>query len=224
VNKGTMGIGLDDGAAQKVAAYWEPLIKDGIVSTAPDYTTAWYNGLATGEYATWLTAAWGPLFLSEEAASSTGKWRVAPLPQWTSGASVSGNNGGSTTAVTAQTASPAAAAEFAMFINTNPACAKLFSEPPQYLFPTLKSVLASSSFLDGALPFYGGQQVNREFASISTTVDTGFTWSPFEDEINTSFTDTVGAVMADRGDLLGAISTWQSTVTRYATGEGIKVS
>ena len=76
----------------------------------PTSTTTGTPRLTNGTYATWMTAAWAPVFLQSSAAKSAGKWRVAPIPQWTSGANVSGNWGGSTSAVTNQTKNPEAAA------------------------------------------------------------------------------------------------------------------
>ena len=58
------------------------LINEKAVATNPDFTNDWYTGLGNGTYATWLTAAWGPVFLSGVAAKSAGDWAVAPLPQW----------------------------------------------------------------------------------------------------------------------------------------------
>jgi len=46
---------------------------DKTVASAPDFTNDWYAGLGNGTYATWLTRAWGPVFLSGVAAKSSGK-------------------------------------------------------------------------------------------------------------------------------------------------------
>lgn len=75
-------VNLNDDTAKKLGSYWADLLKDGSVSADPDFTDQWYQALNRGQYATWLTAAWGPVFLSGSAKSTSGKWRAAPLPQW----------------------------------------------------------------------------------------------------------------------------------------------
>ena len=49
--------------------------------------------------------------------TSIGQWRAAPLPQWTAGADVGADWGGSTYPVFAQSKHPAQAAEFSEWLN-----------------------------------------------------------------------------------------------------------
>jgi multiple sugar transport system substrate-binding protein len=218
----TVGVSLNDAAAKKVSAYWSGLVKDGTVATDPDFTDAWYQGLASGRYATWLTAAWGPLFLQGTAKATAGKWRVAPLPQWSAGDQAAGNWGGSTTAVTKQTKQPAAAAAFAMFLNSDPQSAALLNSD-QSLFPATKALLDNAAFLGQKLDFYGGQTVNQTFADISSTVVTSFQWSPFQDYVFSEFNDTVGTAFTKKGDLDAALDSWQGAVVKYAKDQGFTV-
>src|SRR6266849_6736940 len=136
VNGTNVSININDPAALQVANYWGNLIDQKVVQTAPDFTTDWYTGLAKGTYATWVTAAWGPVFLSGVAAQSAGKWRAAPLPQWTAGGQATANWGGSTDAVTTQSQHPKEAAEFAMWLNHDQNSATMFAQK-QFLFPVL---------------------------------------------------------------------------------------
>jgi multiple sugar transport system substrate-binding protein len=216
-------IALNDSGAKKVADYWSPLIKDGVVSADPDFTDAWYQGLANGKYATWITAAWGPLFLQGTAKQTAGKWRVAPLPQWTAGANVAGNWGGSTTAVLKQSKHPAAAAVLAQFINSDPASTKLLADK-QFLFPATKAMLADTDFRAQKVDFYGGQTVNQVFADISATVPDNFAWSPFQDYVYSAANDTLGKAMAGKQDLSSGLDQLQSTVVGYAKKQGFTVT
>jgi hypothetical protein len=72
-----------------------------------------------------LTAAWCLTFLHGTAKAMAGKWRVAPLPQWSAGESVSGNTSSSTSAVVRSSKHRAAAAAFAQFLNSYPASTKM---------------------------------------------------------------------------------------------------
>ncbi|MGH2390575.1 MAG: ABC transporter substrate-binding protein, partial [Chloroflexota bacterium] len=96
VNGTTLSIDFNSPAALKVANYWGGMMKAGLLTNTGDFNTAWYTALANGSIASWVTAGWGPVFLSGQAAKTTGKWRAAPLPQWTAGAHASANWGGST--------------------------------------------------------------------------------------------------------------------------------
>lgn len=219
----SLSINIDDQGAKRVSDFFTPLIKQGVVSTDPDFTDAWYKGLSSGRYATWLTAAWGPVFMKGVAAPTAGKWRAAPLPQWSSGANVSGNWGGSTTAVLKLSKHPAVAAAFAEFINTDPASTKVMTND-QSLFPVTQARLHSPEFLNAKLSFFGGQQVNAMFANVAKTVSSNFTWSPFQDYVYSSSNDTYGKAMTQKGDLSSALSQWQSAVVAYAKKQGFTVS
>jgi multiple sugar transport system substrate-binding protein len=209
-------------AMKKLADFWSPLVASGAVSTDPDFNNDWYAGLSNGSYATWITAAWAPVFLQSSAAKSAGKWRVAPIPQWTSGDHVSGNWGGSTSAVTTQTKYPAAAAAFAMFLNHDPASSLLMATK-QFLFPPLKQTLTDPTFVGQTPAFYGGQKVNALFAEISKTVSVDFQWSPFNDYVTSTNNQIFGGALLKKAPLSAALDTWQSTLTSYAKQQGFAV-
>jgi len=220
--KSTVAVNVDDAVSQKLATYWGALAKDGVIGVETDFTDSWYAGLNQGKYATWLTAAWGPAFLSGSAASTSGKWRAAPLPQWDASAPASGNWGGSTTAVIKSTKNPIAAAQFAQFLNSDPASAGLFASK-QFFFPATKALLADPTFTGAAPAFYGGQNVNQVFADVSGTVNPTFQWPPFLDQVVTDFTDTVTKALSDKGDVVAALAQWQSRIVSYAKGQGFTV-
>jgi multiple sugar transport system substrate-binding protein len=218
----TVKIDVNSDVAKDVATYWTELIQADLISTDTDFNDAWYQGLASGKYAGWLTAAWAPVFLQGTAESTSGLWRAAPLPQWTAGEQVSGNWGGSSDAVLASSENPIAAYELAKFINNDPESAlRLATE--QFLYPPQVSVLEDPAFIDQASEFYGGQEVNKLFAEISTTVDTDFQWVPFMDYVYSTYTETVGTVMEDKGDIAGALDVWQDQLVKYAEDQGFTV-
>ena len=113
----TVTIDLANDASNEVMAYWQDLIQRDLVSVDAMWNDEWYQGLATGRYAGWLTAAWGPIFLGGVAGDTSGLWRAAEFPQANAGESVSGNWGGSSDAVLASTENPIAAYELAKWIN-----------------------------------------------------------------------------------------------------------
>jgi multiple sugar transport system substrate-binding protein len=215
-------VNVNDETSKKLGTYWGGLVKEGVVSADPDFTDAWYQALNRGKYATWLTAAWGPVFLTGSAASTKGKWRAAPLPQWQAGQQASGNWGGSTTAVVKGTKNPLVAAKFAEFINTDPEPTTMFATE-QFLFPATKALLADPAFTQQKPEFYGGQTVNQVFSDISDTVDTEFQWPPFLDQAVNDWDETVGKSFADKSDTNAALDEWQNRITTYAKNQGFKV-
>jgi multiple sugar transport system substrate-binding protein len=217
-------VAVNDPRSKEIGAFWAQLIAEGVVSTDPDFTDSWYQGLAQGKYASWLTAAWGPLFLSGSATSTSGLWRAAPLPQWDAGKPASGNWGGSTTAVISGTKNPIVAAKFAEFLNTDPESTKMLTSEPQFLFPPTKALLSDPAFTQEKPEFYGGQAVNQLFAEISGTVDVGFQWPPFMDQAATDWTETVGKSFADRSDVGAALDAWQQRIVDYAKDQGFTVA
>ncbi|WP_425954059.1 ABC transporter substrate-binding protein [Xylanimonas sp. McL0601] len=218
----TVTIDLDTPEVKRVFDVWNTLIQDDLVAVDPDFTDQWYQGLANGKYASWQTAAWGPVFLQGTAAKTSGLWRATTIPQWKAGENVSSNWGGSTDAVLSTTKNKIAAAELAKWINTadEPAL-KLATE--QFLFPAYKPVLTNPTFIDQKSEFYGGQQVNKVFADISQTVKTDFGWLPFMDYVYSSFGETVGKAIADKTQLEPARQAWEKDITDYAKKQGFTV-
>ncbi len=218
----TVSVDLNSDTDQKVVSYWQDLIDKDLVATDPDFTDAYYQGLAQSKYASWLVAAWGPVFLQGTVKSTSGKWRAGDIPQWNAGDNVSGNWGGSSDAVMAATKNPFAAYEFTKFIN-NDADSTLMLANQQFLFPTKTATLSTPQFVDQKSDFYGGQQVNKFFAGVSSTVDKKFEWLPFMDYVNSSYTNTLGKAIADHTDLKAALASWQSQVVSYAKQQGFTV-
>jgi multiple sugar transport system substrate-binding protein len=221
--KKNLSIKLDSPEAQEVVKYWQGLIQKGYVATSPDFNNDWYKALTTGKYASWPTAAWAPLFLQSAVKSTSGKWRAAPLPQWTAGANVSGNWGGSSDAVITGSKHALAAYAFDVFLNSDPASTNMLATK-QFLFPTTNATLTDPSFIGQKSAFYGGQQVNKDFSDISKTVDEKFDWPPVTDYLFSSYTSTLGKAISDKGDLSAGLNAWQKAVVTYAKQQGFTVS
>lgn len=217
-----ISIKVNDEASKKLAKFWGGLAQEGVIGTEADFTDGWYAALNNGKYATWITAAWGPVFLAGAAKSTAGLWRAAPLPQWNAAKPASGNWGGSTTAVVKTTRNPIAAAIFAQFLNSDPESAKLFATK-QFFFPATKALVADPGFVGDTPAFFGGQQVNKVFADVGSTVDPTFGWPPFLDQVVTDWTETVGKSLTAKTDAVAALDQWQSRITTFAQGQGFTV-
>lgn len=219
--KKTVSVDLDSAKTQQVVDFWQRLIQKGYVDTAPDFTNDWYKALDTGKYATWQTAAWAATFLPGAVKSSAGKWRAAPLPQWGS-TEAAGNWGGSSDAVMQSSTHKIAAAALAQYLNSNPTSTTQLATK-RFLFPVTKSVLDEPTFVDQKPEFYGGQQVNKVFAGVSDSVNKDFQWLPITDYLFSSYTDTLGKAIANKGDMRAGLSAWQKAVITYAKQQGFTV-
>ena len=218
-----VSINMDDPAIMKVSEYWGDLVERDIVASDPGFTNDWYRSFAKGIYATWPTAAWGPVFLEGVAGESKGKWRAAPLPQWEEGADASSNWGGSTLAVTTQSENAEAAAQLAMWLTHDPKPTELYTTK-QFLFPVLNELLDSPEFQNRKFDFYGGQAVNSVFVEASNNVNKGFEWSPFQDYVYTQMEEQFGAAATGDTEFSQVPGTLQDKVTSYAKQQGFKVS
>jgi multiple sugar transport system substrate-binding protein len=221
--KKTVTVNLNNAIDQKVVNYWNTMLQQGLVDNAPDFNNDWYSALASGKYAGWLVAAWGPDNLTGAVAKTSGKWTAAPLPQYNPSQPVSSFWGGSSDAVLKSSKHPIAAYELAKFLNTDPASTLLESTSSQELYPSTVATLNNPKFVNEKNPFFGGQQVNKLFGQITKTVDPNFGWLPFMDFVYTTYNNTLGKAIADKTSLAAGLAAWQQQTVAYAKQQGFTV-
>ena len=215
-------ININDKISKDFAAYWQDLITAGVIETKPGFNNEWYTGLDSGRYATWLTAGWGPVFLTSFAKTSAGKWRAADLPQWDASKFATGNWGGSSLAVMKATQHLPEAAEVAIWLCTDPEATKLYTTK-QFFFPCTNALLSSPEWAGDKMDFYGGQEVNKVFAKSANAV-APFEWSPFQSFLYQSMSDEFGASISGNGTLSDAFDRIQDAVVTYAKEQGFTVA
>ncbi|MEV6298922.1 sugar ABC transporter substrate-binding protein [Actinoplanes sp. NPDC051861] len=216
-------VNVNSPEAKQVMTYWEGMVNSGLADTKAYGTTDFYNGLGSGKYATYLAAGWGPGYLQSIAKTTAGKWKAAPLPQWTAGGNAQGDWGGSTFAVTDQAKYPDIAAKVAMEIfgakNTD---AWKIGIDKAYLFPTATPVLESDAFKNKEYEFFGGQKVNEVFIPAYNGI-TEFDWSPFNNYNFNQLTTVLGQAVEKKTSWTAALDTMQQNISTYATQQGFKV-
>lgn len=80
-----IGISLNDQPSKDVLEYWTRLAEKGLVGTENQFTAEYIAGVVTGNYATYISAAWAPGYLTGQgvgSGESEGKFATAPIPQW----------------------------------------------------------------------------------------------------------------------------------------------
>lgn len=169
-------LGFTDSGSMKVADYWQKLIASKAIPAEPSFNAAWYKQLGNGTLLTWPTAQWGTTIMQDNVSSGSGHWRIAPMPQWTAGASTYGQYGGSTTAIFKTTKHPQAALTFALWMNTNPQAIQA-GVVAGFGWPAATSG-TSVPALQGTLSYFGPQHIYPIFQTSQKNTAPGWSYGP----------------------------------------------
>jgi multiple sugar transport system substrate-binding protein len=220
-----IGIEVNDAASKKVLDYWAGLVKKGLVGTQDQFTPEYISGVVNGDYATYVSAAWAPGYLTGAGVGSgqdAGKFQVAPLPQWDPANPVAVNWGGSAFSVTTQSSQPENAAKVAIGLYADDASLTDGWEN-QIIFPLNKNVLSSDEFVNAEVGFFDGQQANKEVYVPAADAYKGFIYSPFASFYYASFTEALAAINAGEKTGSEAADELQQKLVDYATEQGFTV-
>ena len=213
-------INLADAGSSKFATTWQPMITEKLVASVPPWTDQWFKALGDGTIASLPTGAWMPGNLASGAAAASGKWRVAPMPQWDAGGSASAENGGSSLGVLDKSANKPLAYAFVKYASVEEGKDIRIKGGA---FPSTTADLTSQAFLDTPFPYFGGQKANEIFAKSAQDVVTGWTYLPFQVYANSIFNDTVGKAYISGTTLADGLKAWQDQSAKYGTEQGFTV-
>jgi multiple sugar transport system substrate-binding protein len=224
--KKTIKISMNDQNSKDVLNYWANLVKQNLVGNVDQFTTDYVSGIVGGKYATYISAAWAPGYLTGAGVgkgASEGVWGVAPLPQWDASNPVQTNWGGSAFAVTSQATDKKLAAEVALGIYADPASLK-DGWTNQIIFPLSQSILKSSTFADNKSTFFGGQQANREVYVPAENAYKGINYSPLTVYYYAQM--QAESELINQGKVTGsqAADALQASMTKYAQGQGFTIT
>jgi len=222
INGDAWTVSVNDAASKKVADYWGGLVRDGVVDKQPMYTPAWNKALNDGTLIAWPSAVWAPGVLAGNAADTKGKWRMAPMPQWTAGDNKTGSWGGSSTAVTAKSANKAAAAKFAIWLNTNPEATTLLVQQGG-LYPASKSAQAGPALAQPPAFFANQADFYTTAAAIAGTA-AGFTFGPNVNVTYSSYKDAFAKAITAKSPFAGALDTMQQATVDDMKKNGFTVT
>nr|PZN42762.1 MAG: hypothetical protein DIU60_14400 [Actinomycetota bacterium] len=221
----TIGIRLNDQASKDVLAYWERLVRKGLVGTEDQFTPEYINGVINGKYATYISAAWAPGYLTGAGVGKgedSGKWAVAPLPQWDPDNPVQVNWGGSAWSVTSQAKNPELAAKVAYGLYADDESLS-HGWKNQIIFPLNLKALKSSEFVEHEVPFFDGQQANKEVYVPAAEAYQGVTYSPFGQYYFDAMTKQVSALIQGSVTAEQAADRLHEDVVAYAKEQGFTV-
>lgn len=213
-------VNFQDPGAQKFVTQWQKLIDAKLLSPVVGWTDEWYKGLADGTIATLVTGAWMPSNLESGAKAASGKWRVAPMPQWEAGGKSTAENGGSSLAIPAAGANKALAYAFLKYAAVEEGAQ---TRVDGGAFPATTAELSAAEFQGKEFPYFGGQKVNEVLAASAGQVVTGWNYLPFQVYANSIFGDTVGKAYIGQGSLTDGLKAWQDASVKYGTEQGFTV-
>jgi multiple sugar transport system substrate-binding protein len=217
------GVRADDAAGTKVADFWDGLVREGSIDSSAWWTPEWNSELDQGKILSWVSAVWAPGVLSGSAPRTGGKWAAAPLPQWRSGENVTGFWGGSSTAVAARSKHVAAAAQFAQWLNTDPAGVKgLIAQGSVYPASTSGQ---SSPALSETPEILSADQA--DFYTRAEKIAAGaraFTWGPNVNVAYSAFNDAFGKAVQNRTACSAGLRSIQTAVVADMKKSGFTIS
>ncbi|WP_220039664.1 ABC transporter substrate-binding protein [Nonomuraea aridisoli] len=221
----SIGIKLNDQASKDVLDYWARLVQKGLVGTQDQFTPEYISGVINGNYATYISAAWAPGYLTGAGVGKgedTGKFAVAPLPQWDPDNPVQVNWGGSAFSVTSQAKNPELAAKVAYGLYADDE-SLTDGWTNQIIFPLNLKALNDPEFVNLKVAFFDGQQANKEVYVPAANAYAGVTYSPFGQYYFDAMTKQVSEII--KGSVTGAQAAdrLQEDVVSYAGEQGFTV-
>ncbi|GAA3640281.1 sugar ABC transporter substrate-binding protein [Microbacterium awajiense] len=225
-NEGEIGINLNSPEIKEVLDYWDGLVDQGLVGTEDQFTPEYIAGVINGDYATYLSAAWAPGYLQGAGVgegADAGVWAVASMPQWDPNSPIAINWGGSAFAVTSQASNPELAAKVAFGVYADQASLDEGWQN-QIIFPLNNTVLDSEEFLNYEVPFFDGQQANKDVYVPAANAYEGMTYTPLGQYYYSALTDQIAAIIEGSATGSEAADALQEDVVAYAEEQGFTVT
>ena len=210
-------------AQMAFAKYWDSMLSAHELNSTTDVSATSFADMDKSIDASWLSSAWGPSYFLPDAKSSLGDWRATTLPQWTAGADVAANWGGSSYPVFAQSQHPQQAAEFAEWLNATTASWNITKTAPSLLFPTYVPLLNDPSYKDLNNALSGTSDPNVAFTGAASNV-TADEWPPFMTEALNEASTVFAGVQNGTETLQAAFTNFQNVLVSYAKAQGFTVN
>lgn len=224
-NEGEIGINLNSPEIKEVLDYWAGLVEKGLVGTEDQFTPEYIAGVIGGDYATYLSAAWAPGYLQGAGVgegADAGVWATAPMPQWDPNNPIAINWGGSAFSVTSQADDPELAAKVAFGVYADQASLD-DGWQNQIIFPLNVNVLESDEFLNYEVPFFNGQQANKEVYVPAANAYEGMTYTPIGQYYYSQLTEQIARINEGSATGSEAADALQEAVVAYAEEQGFTV-
>ncbi|MFH8773089.1 ABC transporter substrate-binding protein [Streptomyces sp. NPDC017958] len=182
--------GVNDAPTKKVAAYWDGLVKDGLVQTFTGYSPEETRARAQGRTLSFLGASWSAGGMKTALPDLKGKWAAAPMPNW--GTPAVGNYGGTSYGVLKGSEHAEAAAEFITWLTTDKAGVEArladLASPSSALPANADMRKVAAARFDTS--YFDGQDLYTLASQQAETIVPGWTWGPDQLDVYTAIQDT----------------------------------
>lgn len=218
-------VAVDSPETQKVAEFWQKLIDEDLVKVEADFSSEWNADLQNGNVATWIVGSWGDAILRGTAPDTAGLWSAGLVPQWTAGDTASATwAGGSASVVLKGSDHPAEAAEFALWLNSNPGSVSILTSIGAG-WPAISDISEIPVLQDDptVFDFYGGQNIWEVAAESDANVGSAWKWPPLASTLFASLTDNVKAAIESGAPLTEAYAQTQADIVAAMEAKGISV-
>lgn len=215
-------VSVNDPATKEVADFWQKLIEQEQVANLQGFSEEWNKALADGKVLSWVSAVWGNNTITTNAPKTSGKWAVAPMPQWEAGGAAAGNWGGSTTAVFKGGDHPHEATQFALWLNTNTESLEILNAEGG-LYPATTQGLDLPA-LGQPSKFFDNQNIFDVFKEASEQVDLSFAWGPTMNQTYSDLADGFGRALGGDSTLGAALDETQEKTVSALEQQSLQVA
>jgi multiple sugar transport system substrate-binding protein len=216
-------VAINDAATQQVASYWENLVKKGVISPEPGFSTQWNTDMNNGTMVGWISAQWAPNQLPTIAPDTAGKWEAVAVPAWTAGDKTVGTWGGETEVVTSSSKHPAQAAKFVNWVNSSQQGLNLLIKNVD-VFPAA-TFAQSLPALNTPPPFMSDQPgYNALMKSIAQNVRGFQIWGPDASVTFNSYSDAFASALQNHTSFAQALAKVQTATVTDMQKTGFKVT
>lgn len=211
-----------DAGMKRYIDFQQKLIDEDLLDTkTANWSDDWNRALNDGSVASLTIGAWMPTNLESGAPDQQGNWRVAPLPQWEEGDSVSAEDGGSALVVPKKAKNKAAAWKFAEYL-THGKGAQVMAD--QGSFPSLKRILGSNEFTSKKNEYFGGQEVNKVLTEAANLKVSKFQYLPYNPFAQSTYGDSIGKAYMKQTTLEKAFEDYQQKLVDHGNQQGYQVN
>ncbi|WP_405667037.1 extracellular solute-binding protein [Streptomyces sp. NBC_01166] len=202
---GAWNVSLADAPTRRVSAFWQRLTDQDLVFMNAVESRQSDVQIGDGLVLSRLSGAWDAGAQMKARPKQTGKWALAPIPQWDPADPGVGTHGGSTFAITKDSPHPEAAMEFIEWQVSHPdALRARLSSGASSQYPAAPGLVdVGREAFDRA--YYGGQDIYTLFEQEAQKIRPGWIWGPRMTATGRLMKDGLARASGGQGSILGAV-------------------
>lgn len=217
-------VNVKDEGTKRAVGMWQRMIDEGLIATdIMTWSDDWNRALNDGTIATQIIGGWLTSSIADRAPLQSGKFRVAPMPQWKAGDNVGAENGGSGFAIPSAAKNKDVAWEFLQYMAYDDAGVQ--ARVDAGVFPPNVKVLKDAGFLSATNPYFGDQKYREVIADAASHVAAGWQYLPFMEKARYLYVDNMDYTKVSPSNTLqGLLDAWAGRIVDYGNKQGFDVS